>query len=97
MSLLYLILGIILARLFWRQLVMAAAALALCVACYLLLRAAPAIGVAPSWLQTLYGATLIGLVAGVLLAYRVVVNFLVNQDRQREHERVDANQDKRLV
>lgn len=97
MPLLYIILGILIARLFWRQLVTLLAWAAAILAGMALLRAAPAIGVAPAWLSTMYGAAIIGLVTGVLLAWRVVVNHLVNQDRARGHDRVDAEHDKRLV
>lgn len=97
MSLFFLILGIILARLFWRQLVTVLAWAVAIAACYALLRAAPALGVSSGWLSTMYGGVILGIVGGVLLGWRIVVNWLVNADRAREHERVDSNQDKRLV
>lgn len=91
------ILGIIVARLFWRQLLMAGAWLLVLTACYLLLRAAPAIGVAPSWLSSFYGATILGLVAGVLLGWRIVINYLVERDYDRDVERARGTADKRRV
>ena len=97
MALVYIILGILIARLFWRQLLMAAALLVCLAVCVFLLRAAPSIGVAPSWLLTLYGAFAIGIVGGSLLAWRLVVNYLVERDFERDVERARGNADKRKV
>lgn len=91
------LLGIVFARLFWRQLLTAAATCMVLLLCALLLRAAPTIGLPRDWLMTAYGAGIIGFFVGGAVALRPIINWLVNADRARGHERVDADADKRLV
>lgn len=97
MSFLFLILGIIIARLFWRQLVAVAGwALLLCLLA-LLWRASPALGLSGATLGTFYGAAVAGFAVGVLVALKPIINLLVEGDRKRGHERVDQEMDKRRV
>lgn len=97
MSFLFLILGIIIARLFWRQLVAVAGwALLLCLLA-LLWRASPALGLSGATLGTFYGAGIAGFVVGVLIALKPIINLLVEGDRKRGHERIDQDHDRRRV
>lgn len=97
MTLLYLIIGIIIARLFWRQLITAAAWAALLCVLALLWRAAPALGLSGSWLMTSYGAGVAGFVVGVMVALKPIINLLVESDYQRAIERARQDADRRRV
>lgn len=91
------IIGIIVARLFWRQLLTVAAWCALLLVLWLLIRAAPAIGVSSGWLMTSYGAGVVGFLAGGALALRPIINWLVESDYRRAIERARQDADRRRV
>lgn len=91
-----LMIGLII-RIFWRQLIVAAAWCAALAVCYVLLRFAPSLGVSVGWINSFYGATVMGLIVGVFLSWRLVVNWLVEQDYQRDVERARGTADKRRV
>jgi hypothetical protein len=92
-----LIIGAVLWQLFKRQILIVLGWIVLLIVLYGLLRAAPIIGMSGSWIASAYGGTLIGIVAGVLLAWRVIINFHVERDYDREVQRARGNADKRRV
>lgn len=97
MALLFLIIGAIIARLFWRQLVTVAAWLALLGVCAVLVRVAPHLGVSSAWLTTFYGAALVGFLAGGALALKPIINYLIESDYRRAVERARGDADKRRL
>lgn len=97
MALLYLILGIIIARFFWRQLVIIASWAALLLVLVTLWRTAPALGLSSGWMLSAYGAGVAGFVVGALVALKPVINFLVESDFRRNVERERATADRRRV
>lgn len=93
----FLILGIIIARLFWRQLLTAASWIALIGVLYLFVRAAPHVGLSSGWLLTSYGAGLVGFVVGALVALKPIINLLVESDFRRNVDRARQDADRRRV
>jgi hypothetical protein len=91
------IIGIIIARVFWRQLVTAAAWIALFCVLYLFVRAVPALGLSSAWLSTFYGAGLVGFLVGVLVALKPIINLLVESDYHRAIDRARQDADRRRV
>lgn len=91
------IIGIIIARLFWRQLLTAATWLVLLIVLYGFVRAAPSLGLSSGWLLTSYGAGVAGFVVGALIALKPILNFLVEQDFRRSVERARGDADRRRV
>lgn len=97
MALLSLIIGVIIARLFWRQIVTLTAWLTFLGVCAVLVRAAPHLGVSSAWLTTFYGAALVGFLAGGALALRPIINYLIESDYRRAVERARDDADKRRL
>lgn len=91
------IIGFVLARLFWRQLMTVLAWAVVIAACVALLRLAPSFGLPRGWLMQFYGVILVGVPAVVFLGYRIVVNFLVERDFERDVDRARGTADKRRV
>lgn len=92
-----LIIGIIIARLFWRQLLTAASWIVLLCVLYAFVRAAPSLGLSSGWLLTSYGAGVAGFVVGALVALRPIINLLVESDYHRAIERARQDADRRRV
>jgi CHASE2 domain-containing sensor protein len=97
MALLYLLIGIIIARLFWRQLLTIASWAALLGVMALLWRAAPSLGLSSGWMLTSYGAGVAGFVVGALIALKPIINLLVESDYGRAIERARQDADRRRV
>lgn len=97
MSLLYILLGIIIARLFWRQILTAVAWAALLCVLALMWRAAPMMGLSSGWIMSAYGAGFVGFVVGALIALKPIINMLVEQDFRRSVERARQDADRRRV
>lgn len=97
MTFLCIIIGIIIARLFWRQLLTAASWAALIGALALMWRAAPALGLSSGWMLTSYGAGVAGFVVGALIALKPIVNWLIEGDYRRAIERARQDADRRRV
>lgn len=91
------IIGIIIARLFWRQLItLTTWAVLLCVL-YGFVRAAPSLGLPSGWLLSAYGAGVAGFVVGALVALKPIINLLVESDYRRAIERARQDADRRRV
>jgi hypothetical protein len=97
MAFLWIIIGIIIARLFWRQLLTVASWAALLGVLALMWRAAPSLGLSSGWMLTSYGAGFAGFVVGALVALKPIVNWIVEQDFRRNVERERATADRRRV
>lgn len=91
------IIGIIIARVFWRALLTAATWLVLLIVLYGFVRAAPSLGLSSGWLLTSYGAGVAGFVVGALIALKPILNFLIEQDFRRAVERARGDADRRRV
>jgi hypothetical protein len=97
MALLYILLGIVIARFFWRQLLTVASWAALLGALALMWRAAPSLGLSSGWMLTSYGAGFAGFVVGALIALKPIVNWLIEGDYRRAIERARQDADRRRV
>lgn len=91
------IIGIIIARVFWRQLITAAAWVVLLIVLYGFVRAAPTLGLSSGWLLTSYGAGVAGFIVGALVALKPILNWLVESDFKRAVERARGDADRRRV
>lgn len=91
------IIGIIIARLFWRQLLTVASWIALLGLLYAFVRAAPSLGLSSGWLLSAYGAGVFGFIVGALIALKPILNWLVEADFRRAVERARGDADRRRV